>query len=90
MSQVFATDREFSRVCHMSAKSEAGDALTQTFQSVGVPRHMVIYGSKELTQGTWGKRIKEHQVNQTIADTHIQFQNKAENLIREINKNGNG
>ena len=51
---------------------------------------MVIYGSKELTQGTWGKRIKEHQVNQTIADTHIQFQNKAENLIREINKNGNG
>ena len=76
MSQVFATDREFSRVCHMSAKSEAGDALTQTFQSVGVPRHMVIYGSKKLTQGTWGKLIKEYQVNQTIAKPHIQYQKR--------------
>ena len=58
MSQVFVMGWYFTRVGRMSAKSEAGDSLTQTFQSVGVPRHMVTDGYKELTQGTWGKHIK--------------------------------
>ena len=65
----------------MSAKSEAGDTLTQKFQSVGVTRHMVKDGAKELTQRNWGKRIKENQVKKTIAEPHSKFQKKAEILI---------
>ena len=86
MSQVFATDTDFARVVHMSAKSDAGNALTDVFQTVGVPRHMVTDGAKELTQGTWGKRIKEYQVKATTAEPYSQFQNKAETLIRELKK----
>ena len=81
MSHVFVTDREFARIGPMSANSEAGYALTQAFQSVGVPRNMLTYNNKELTQGAWVKRIKENQVKQTISEPHIQFHNKAETLI---------
>ena len=42
---------------------------------------MVKDGAKELTQRTWGKRIKENQVKKTIAEPHSKFQKKAEILI---------
>ena len=44
-------DRKYAHVEHMSEKLEAGDALSQIFQSFGVPQHMVKDGAKELTQG---------------------------------------
>ena len=82
MSQVFVTDGEFSCVGHMPEKLESGDTSTQKFQSVRVPRHMVMDGSKEMTHGIWGKQIKSHQAKQNIAKTHSQFHNKSETLIR--------
>ena len=76
MSQVFVTNRDYAGVGHMSVKSESEDTLLQIFQSVGVTQHMVTDGAKKLTQGTWGKLIKEYQVNQTIAKPHIQYQKR--------------
>ena len=49
MSQVFVMDREFAHAGHMSTESESGDALTQTFKSVGLPWNTVTYGAKERT-----------------------------------------
>ena len=80
-SQAFVTDRNCAHVAHISAKSESGDDLLQIFQSVEVPQHMVTDGSKELTQGSWKKRIKENQFKKPIAKNHSQFQNKAETMI---------
>ena len=59
MLQVFVTDRNYAHAAHISAKSEAGDAVSKIFQSFGVPRYMVTDGAKELKQWTWGKQIKE-------------------------------
>ena len=61
MSQLFVTDREYSPVGHMCEKPQARNALSLIFQLVGVLRQMFMDSVKVITQGTWGKRIKNNQ-----------------------------
>ena len=49
MLQVFLIHRDCACIGHVSEKSQAGDNLLQIFQLVGVTRHMIMDGAKELT-----------------------------------------
>ena len=56
--QLFINDNYFGEFIPMTSKGEAGNALDQTFQDLGVPNHIHTDGAKELNLGKW-KDVRE-------------------------------
>lgn len=86
-SQVFVNDCGFSKHVPMRSKGEAGNALDELFNDVGVPTSLVTDGALELTQGRWKEiRDKHGGIKQSVVEPYSPWQNRAESEIREIKK----
>jgi hypothetical protein len=68
----------------MKLKSEAGFALQEFIQDVGVPSILHTDGATELTEGKWKEVCQTHGIKQTCTEPHSPFQNRAEVNIREL------
>ena len=81
MAQIFANDQGFVKVVPMAHKSDAGFALSELIQDVGIPHHIHTEEAKELTLGTWRKVCRDHSIKMTNTDPHTPQQNRAEGAI---------
>ena len=53
LGQLLAHNRGFYKFIPMATESEAGDALSEFIQDVGIPKGMHTDGSKAETMGRW-------------------------------------
>jgi len=67
-------------------QSEAGNALLEFIQDIGIPSALHTDDAKELTSGKWEQVRKDHGIKQTLAEPYSPFQNRTEVNIREIKK----
>jgi len=86
MGQIFVNDVSFTRLIPMKLKSDAGDALAEFIQDVGIPSVLHTDDAKELTEGKWQKVRQEHSIKQTLTEPHSPWQNRAEGAIRELKR----
>ena len=86
VAQVFVNDTDFVRVYPMKSKGDAGLALMDLIQEVGVPSELHTDNAGELTTDTWGRVCREMQIRQTSTEPHSPWQNRAESAIRELKK----
>jgi hypothetical protein len=86
MGQLFANDVGFYHFVPMKLKGDAGDALLEFIQEVGIPGALHTDDAKELTSGKWEKVRKDHGIKQTLAEPYSPFQNCTEVNIRELKK----
>jgi hypothetical protein len=70
----------------MKSKGEAGDALLEFIQEIGIPGALHTDDAKELTSGCWEQVRKAHGIKQTLAEPYSPFQNRTEVNIRELKK----
>jgi hypothetical protein len=70
----------------MKAKPEAGHALLEFIQNVGIPSSLHTNNAKEMTSGLWETIRKDHQIKQTLTEPFSPFQNRAEIGIKELKK----
>jgi hypothetical protein len=86
MGQIFVNNVGYMHFIPMKVKSEAGYALQEFIQDVGIPSALHTDGAKELTEGKWREVCKTHGIKQTFTEPHSPFQNRAEVNIRELKK----
>jgi len=86
MAQLFTNDQGFIKVVPMSHKSDAGHALSELIQDVGIPYHMHTDKAKELILGTWKKVCREHGIRMSNTEPHAPQQNRAEGAIQELKR----
>jgi len=70
----------------MKSKSEAGHALLEFIQDIGIPSSLHTDNAKEMTSGQWETIRKDHQIKQTVTEPFSPFQNRAEIGIKELKK----
>jgi hypothetical protein len=86
VAQIFVNDIGFTRVTPMRSKADAGHALLEFIQDIGVPSALHTDNAKEMMTGKWETVQKDHQIKQTLTEPHSPFQNRAEIGIREVKK----
>jgi len=86
VAQIFVNDIGFTRVTPMRSKADAGHALLEFIQDIGVPSALHTDNAKEMMTGKWETVRKDHQIKQTLTEPHSPFQNRAEIGIREVKK----
>jgi hypothetical protein len=74
-AQLFMTDFRYGKIVPMKAKSEAGYALKELIQDVGIPKHLHTDGAKELTMGIWKQVCKEAGIKSTTTEKNSPWQN---------------
>lgn len=89
MAQLFVNDQGYMKITPMKLKSEAGLALKELIQDVGIPHHMHTDEAKETTLGTWKKTCKEHSIAMSNTEPYSPFQNRAEAGIGELKRHVN-
>jgi hypothetical protein len=85
-AQLFITDFGYGKITPMKAKSEAGTALQELIQDVGIPEHIHTDGAKELTLGTWKKACNEAGIKMTQTEKGSPWQNRTEVEIKELKR----
>jgi len=70
----------------MQKKSQAGYALAEFIQDVGIPTSLHTDDAKELNLGTWHKIRLKHAIKQTQTEPHSPWQNRAEGAIKELKR----
>jgi hypothetical protein len=70
----------------MKLKSEAGHALLEFIQDIGIPSALHTDDAKELTSGKWREVCTNHDIKQTLTEPYSPFQNCAEVNIQELKK----
>jgi hypothetical protein len=70
----------------MRLKMNAGDALEEFMQDIGIPADLHVDEAKELNLAKWGTLVKKFGIRQTQTEAHTPEQNRAELTIREIKK----
>jgi hypothetical protein len=84
MGQIFVNDIGFVKFIPMKQKSEAGHALAEFIQDIGIPSSLHTDDAKELTLGTWRKVRLDHAIKQTLSEPYSPWQNRAEGAIRDV------
>jgi hypothetical protein len=70
----------------MRRKAEAGDALVEFIQDIGIPSEMHNDDAKEQTLGKWFEVMRKFQIKQTLSKPYSPWQVRAEGAIRECKK----
>jgi len=83
MGQIFVNDIGCMCFMPMQKKSQAGYALAEFIQDVGIPTSLHTDDAKELNLGTWHKIRLNHAIKQTQTEPHSPWQNRAEGAIKE-------
>jgi hypothetical protein len=86
MGQIFVNDINYTYFVPMKLKSEAGNALVQFIQEVGIPSQIHTDDAKELVKGKWRDVCQSYDIKQTQTEPYKPFQNRAEVGIRELKK----
>jgi hypothetical protein len=86
MCQIFCNDVDFVKCISMRLKMNAGDALEEFMQDIGIPADMHVDEAKELNLAKWGTLVKKFGIRQTQTEAHTPEQNRAELTIREVKK----
>jgi hypothetical protein len=86
VGQIFVNDIGYTKFIPMKAKSEAGNALVEFIQDVGIPGTLHTDNAKELNSGKWLEVCKTYDIKQTFTEPFSPFQNRAEVNIRELKK----
>jgi len=84
--QLFVTDFGYSKFTPMHSRSEAGFALKELIQDVGIPKDLHTDGAKELTMGTWKKVCQDAGIKTTQTEKNPPWQNRTEVEIRELKR----
>ena len=82
MGQIFVNNDLFTCFILIKLKLDAGDALAEFIQDVGIHTLLHSDDAKELTEGNWQKVHQEHSIKQTLMEPHNPWQNLAEGTIR--------
>ena len=85
-AQVFGTSFGWSRAHPMKLKSEAHEALSLMFIRDGVPPRIIMDNSLEQTKGKFAKKMREADCHLRQVESHSQWSNAAEGVIRELKK----
>ena len=80
MGQVFVNDVAITCFIPMKLKSEAGDALAEFIQDVGIPSALHTDEAK-VTLGKWRRIRLEYAIKQTQTEPHSPWQNQVEGAI---------
>jgi hypothetical protein len=86
MGQIFVNDVGFSHFIPMKTKADAGHALLEFIQDIGIPSALHTDDAKEQTAGIWEQVRKARGIKQTLTEPYSPFQNRAEINIRELKK----
>jgi len=86
MWQLFVNDIGFYHFVPMKSNAEAGNALLEFIQDIGIPSALHTDDAKELTSGKWEQVRKDHGIKQNLAKPYSPFQNRTEVNIRELKK----
>jgi len=70
----------------MKTKGEAGHALKELLQDVGIPGELHTDGAKELTMGTWKQVCRDAGIKTPTTEKNSPWQNRTEVEIRELKK----
>jgi len=85
-AQIFVNNIDFCRLIPMRRKAEAGDALVEFIQDIGIPSEMHNDDAKEQTLGKWKQTMQKFQIKQTLSQPYSPWQVRAEGCIHEIKK----
>lgn len=85
-AQLFITEFGYGKLTPMKMKSEAGYALKELIQDVGIPKEIHSDGAKELTAGIWKQTCRETDIKVTQTEKGSPWQNRTEVEIRELKK----
>jgi hypothetical protein len=86
MGQIFVNDIRYTHLTLMKLKSEAGNALLEFIQDIGIPSSLHTDDAKEQTSGKWREVCVNHDIKQTLTEPYSPFQNRAEVNICELKK----
>ena len=84
--QLFITDFGYAKFVPMRTKAEAGYALKELIQDVGIPKEIHTDGAKELTIGTWKQICRDAGIKTSMTEKDSPWQNRAEVEIRELKR----
>ncbi len=84
--QLFITDFGYAKFVPMRTKAEAGYALKELIQDVGIPKEIHTDGAKELTMGTWKQICRDAGIKTSMTEKDSPWQNRAEVEIRELKR----
>jgi transposase len=86
-AQVFATSFGWIRVYPMKRKSDAHEGLSSLMaRRDGVPRSIIMDGSKEQTLGVFRKKAREMGVHIKQTEPYSPWQNASEGAIHELKR----
>lgn len=85
-AQLFITEFGYGKVCPMKLKSEAGYALKELIQDVGIPKEIHTDGAKELTAGMWKQICRDADIKVSQTEKDSPWQNCTEVEIRELKR----
>ena len=86
--QVYVTDFGWIAFYPMQKKSQAGDTLGELAHEFGVPTHFMMDNAKEQVMGEFRRKARSFGSRVDQADAYSQWQNAAEDGIRELKKGG--
>jgi hypothetical protein len=84
--QLFMTEFGFGKIVPMKLKSEAGFALQELLQAVGIHAQIHTDGMKEMTLGTLKQVCNEAGIKMTNTEKGSPWQNRTEVEIRELKR----
>jgi hypothetical protein len=85
-AQLFATAFGYIKFSAMNSKSEAGFALKELIQDIGIPSELHTDGAKELMIGSWKQVCRESGIKTTTTEKNSPWQNRTEVEIRELKR----
>jgi hypothetical protein len=73
-AQVFVTDFKWSHFHPMKKKSEAGIALRNLVEDVGIPAELVTDYANEEMLGTWKEVVDANHIKQSVTEPYSPWQ----------------
>jgi hypothetical protein len=85
-AQLFISDFGYGKFCPMKLKSEAGYALQELIQGVGIPEQIHTDGAREMTMGSWRQTCRDAGIRTSQTEKNSPWQNSTEVEIRELKR----
>jgi len=69
-AQIFVNNIDFVKIIPMHRKAEAGDALVEFIQDIGIQSEMHNDEAKEQTLGKWLEVMRKYQIKQRLSEPY--------------------
>jgi len=84
--QIYTNDMDWTRFYPMKSKSQAHETLSVLMSRDGVPATLISDGAKEQVKGQFRSKARQAGIDCKETEPHSQWQNRAESVIREMEK----